>query len=101
MQIYIVESITEADYGCEETGRKQPMALLKLIDDASETEEKYVEVSEELLAKQKITEGKKVSFTYDSTVIIFSYLRGGLIAPRFFSHRLMCPITSCYNFLFY
>ncbi|MCR5604289.1 MAG: hypothetical protein K6G27_11400 [Lachnospiraceae bacterium] len=34
MQIYTVEDITEADYGCEETGRKEPTALLKLIEDA-------------------------------------------------------------------
>ena len=73
MQIYTVESITEADYGCEETGRKQPMALLKLIGDASKSEEKYVEVSEEILAKQKITEGKKVCFTEYGSIL--KYIR--------------------------
>ena len=73
MQIYTVESITEADYGCEETGRKQPMALLKLIGDASKSEEKYVEVSEEILAKQKITEGKKVCFTENGSIL--KYIR--------------------------
>ena len=45
MHVYTVESITEADYGCEETGRKEPMALLKLIKDAPDPEEKYVEVT--------------------------------------------------------
>ncbi|MBO6208611.1 MAG: hypothetical protein J6O73_17015 [Lachnospiraceae bacterium] len=30
MEIYTVEQITEADFGCEETQRKEPMALLKL-----------------------------------------------------------------------
>ena len=59
MQIYTVEEITEADYGCEETGRKQPMALLRLKDDASVSEEKSIEVPEEILKKQKISEGKK------------------------------------------
>lgn len=73
MLIYTVESITEADYGCEETGRKEPMALLKLIADAVDKEEKYVEVSEEILAKQKISEGKKVCFAKDGNII--KYIR--------------------------
>lgn len=73
MKIYTVESITEADYGCEETGRKEPIALLKLIEDAQNPEEKYVEVSEATLAKQKISEGKKVCFTKDGS--IFKYIR--------------------------
>ena len=73
MQVYTVEDITEADYGCEETGRKEPVALLKLIEDTPEQEEKYVEVTEELLAKQKISEGKKVCFTKDGNVL--KYIR--------------------------
>ncbi len=73
MQIYTVENITEADYGCEETGRKEPMALLKLIEDAPDPEEKYVEVSEAVLAKQKISEGKKVCFTEDGNIL--KYIR--------------------------
>jgi len=32
MEIYKIKAITEADFGCEETGRKEPMALLKLIN---------------------------------------------------------------------
>ncbi len=56
MEIYIVEQITEADFGCEETSRKEPMALLKLVGDTT----KYVEVSEAELEKNGIKEGKKV-----------------------------------------
>lgn len=68
MQIYTVEEITEADFGCEETGRDKPMAMLKLRDDTS-SEERYVEVSEEILARQKISEGKKVCFTEDGNIL--------------------------------
>ncbi len=56
MEIYTVEQITEADFGCEETSRKEPMALLKLVGDTT----KYVEVSEAELEKNGIKEGKKV-----------------------------------------
>ncbi len=73
MQIYTVEEITEADYGCEETGRKQPMALLRLKDDASVSEEKSIEVPEEILKKQKISEGKKVCFKEDGNIL--KYIR--------------------------
>ena len=56
MNIYSVEQITEADFVCEETSRKEPMALLKLVGDTT----KYVEVSEAELEKNGIKEGKKV-----------------------------------------
>lgn len=56
MNIYSVDQITEADFGCEETSRKEPMALLKLVGDTT----KYVEVSEAELEKNGIKEGKKV-----------------------------------------
>ena len=56
MDIYSVVQITEADFGCEETSRKEPMALLKLVGDTT----KYVEVSEAELEKNGIKEGKKV-----------------------------------------
>ncbi|MCR5605042.1 MAG: (deoxy)nucleoside triphosphate pyrophosphohydrolase [Lachnospiraceae bacterium] len=49
------------------------MALLKLIEDAPDPEEKYVEVSETILAKQKITEGKKVCFSKDGNIL--KYIR--------------------------
>jgi 8-oxo-dGTP diphosphatase len=70
MDIYTVEQITEADFGCEETERKEPMALLKLKSGA---EEKYVELSESELEKQGISEGKKVIFTASGEIL--KYIR--------------------------
>ena len=66
MELYTVKQITEAEYGCEETERKEPAALLKLVSD---NEEKYVEVSESVLEKQGIKEGKKVIFTSDGNIL--------------------------------
>ncbi len=66
MEIYKIKAITEADFGCEETGRKEPMALLKLInikEPADIAEPKYVEAAESLLAEQGIDEGDKVIIT--------------------------------------
>ena len=71
MKIYKVTRITEADFGCEETGRKEPMALLYLeniTEDADTTETKYVEVAESTLAMQGIEEGKKVVFLEDGEI---------------------------------
>ena len=70
MDIYTVEQITEADFGCEETERKEPMALLKLKSGA---EEKYVELSESELEKKGISEGKKVIFTASGEML--KYIR--------------------------
>ena len=66
MEIYTVEQITEADFGCEETERNEPTALLKLV---SGVNEKYVEVSETELEKKGISEGKKVIITADGKVL--------------------------------
>ena len=60
MEIYTVKGIYEADFGCEETGRKTPMALVKLVSCPEDAEEKNIEVSEADLEKYGITEGKKV-----------------------------------------
>lgn len=71
MKVYKVTSITEADFGCEETGRKEPMALLYLEDiteDTDTAETKYVEVAESTLSMQGIEEGKKVVFTEDGEI---------------------------------
>lgn len=71
MKVYKVARITEADFGCEETGRKEPMALLYLesiTEDENTTETKYVEVAESTLAMQGIEEGKKVVFTEDGEI---------------------------------
>ena len=66
MEIYTVEQITEADFGCEETERTEPMALLKL---ASGAEIKYVELAESELQKKGICEGEKVMFTGSGEVL--------------------------------
>ncbi len=66
MKVYLVEEITEADFGCEETGRKEPFALLKLVSDE---EEKYVEVPESELAAKGISEGKKVIISDNGKVL--------------------------------
>ena len=71
MKVYKVTRITEADFGCEETGRKEPMALLYLEDiteDTDTAETKYVEVAESTLSMQGIEEGKKVVFTEDGEI---------------------------------
>jgi 8-oxo-dGTP diphosphatase len=68
MEIYTVEQITEADYGCEETERKEPTALLKLRLIRNE-ESKYVEFPEAELESKGITEGKKVIITDDGKVL--------------------------------
>ena len=69
MDIYIVTQITEPDFGCEETDRKEPTALLKLISESDPSVEKYVEVPESVLADQGITEGKKVIFTEAGNIL--------------------------------
>ncbi len=66
MKVYLVEQIIEADFGCEETGRKEPAALLKLV---FEDEEKYVEVHESELEVKGISEGKKVIISGDGKVL--------------------------------
>ena len=81
MHIYTVEEITEADFGCEETGRDKPMALLKLKDDES-SEQKYVEVSEAVLAKQKISEGKKICFTADGNILKYVRVVAAVITEK-------------------
>ena len=65
MKVYVVKNITEADFGCEDTGRNEPTALLYLepTDAADSCEMKYAEVTEVVLAEQGIEEGKKVVFT--------------------------------------
>lgn len=66
MEIYRIKTITEADFGCEETDRSEPMALLQLINtkEAADTAEpKYVEAAESMLAEQGIDEGDKVIIT--------------------------------------
>ena len=70
MEIYMVEQITAAASVCEETERKEPTALLKLISDS---EEKYIEVSEGDLQRKGIKEGKTVTITADGELL--KYIR--------------------------
>ncbi len=63
MKIYIVNNIYEADYGCEDTGRTEPAALLKLIDDSDPENIKRVEVTEKILAERGISEGTHAYIT--------------------------------------
>ena len=67
VKVYVVEQITEADFGCEETNRDEPMALLKL-QDIADGSVRYREAAESTLAKQGISEGKKVCFAPDGTI---------------------------------
>ncbi len=73
MEIYKVDRITEADFGCEETEHKTPTALLRLISEADETIEKNVEVPEKILAEKGIAEGKRVCFTESGEIL--KYIR--------------------------
>ena len=74
LKIYTVVQITEADFGCEDTGRTEPMALLKLKGISPDAEaEKYVEVSERELSLKGISEWKQVCFT--ETGEILRYVR--------------------------
>ena len=69
MEVYTVSAITEADYGCEETNREEPIALLKLMPlEVAEGCVRNVEVEENVLTEQGIAEGKKVCFAADGTI---------------------------------
>ena len=71
MEIYRIKAITEADFGCEETGRKEPMALLQLINikEAADTAEpRYIEAPETQLAEQGIDEGDKVIISENGAI---------------------------------
>lgn len=76
MEIFTVEQITETDFGCEETERKEPFALLKL---KSEGNEKFVEVSEAELENKGISEGKKVIITDDGKVLKYVRVAAAVI----------------------
>ena len=70
IKVYTVEQICEADYGCEETGRTEPMAVVKMYSD---DEYKELEVSERELGKKGIFEGKKVCFAKSGEIL--KYIR--------------------------
>ena len=79
MDIYTIQQITDPDYGCEETRRPEPAALLKLCPDTGAEEGtnvgmdanagvRYFEVPERLIAEQGLAEGKKVTFGADGAI---------------------------------
>ncbi len=82
MRIYTVQSISEADYGCEETGRKTPMALLKLIGCSENTEDRYAEVSEADLEHYGIAEGKKVCITDSGKILKYVRVVAAVISEN-------------------
>jgi len=81
MEIFTVEQITEADFGCEETERKEPTALLKLRLIGTE-DGKYVEVSEADLESKGIAEGKKVIITDDDKVLKYVRVVAAVIRDK-------------------
>ena len=79
MDIYTIQQITDPDYGCEETRRPEPAALLKLCPDTGAEEGtnvgmdanagvRYFEVPERVIAEQGLAEGKKVTFGADGAI---------------------------------
>ncbi|MBO4485487.1 MAG: (deoxy)nucleoside triphosphate pyrophosphohydrolase [Lachnospiraceae bacterium] len=73
MHTYTIQQITEPDYGCEETHRAEPTALLKLQQetDATDTDTPtphYIEIPERILAEQGLCEGKRVTFATDGSI---------------------------------
>lgn len=85
MEIYRIKAITEADFDCEETSRKEPVALLQLINikDASEAAEpKYLEAAESTLAEQGIDEGDKVMITESGDIKKYVRVAAAIIVRK-------------------
>ena len=69
MNIFTIIQITDPDYGCEETRRPEPAALLKLCPDAGSNEAiRYLELPERIIAEQGLSEGKRVTFAADGSI---------------------------------
>ena len=69
MNIYTIQQITEPDYGCEETRRPGPAALLKLCPVSDPDEPiRYLELPERIIAEQGLSEGKRVTFAADGSI---------------------------------
>ena len=71
--IYTIIQITEPDFGCEETLRPEPTALLKLqpetdVHEGTAPAARYVEIPERILAEQGLCEGKRVTFATDGSI---------------------------------
>ncbi len=81
MDIYSVKQITEADYGCEETFRPEPMACLQLVNDET-AEERSVEAPERILSERGITEGRKVIFDKEGKLLKYVRVVAAVICER-------------------
>lgn len=94
MDIYVVEQITEADYGCEETFREEPVALMKLkalVDELDTGSIKYKEIPESVLAIQGISEGKKVCFAADGSIRKYVRVVAAVISdPKHHKGKIFC-----------
>ena len=67
MNIYIVDQIMEADFGCEESNRTEPMVLLKLKGISENADPKrYLEYPDRKLIRDEIDEGHKVIINDES-----------------------------------
>ena len=85
MEIYRIKAITEADFGCEETSKKEPVALLQMINikDASEAAEpKYLEAAESTLAEQGVDEGDKVIITESGDIKKYIRVAAAIIVRK-------------------
>ena len=82
MEVYSVEAITEADFGCEETGHDEPTALLRLQSVGGQDCIKRIEVPERVLAERGISEGKTVCFASDGRLLRVVRVAAAVIRDR-------------------
>ena len=85
MEIYRIKAITEADFGCEETGRKEPAALLQLINikaTSDTAEPRYLEAAESTLSEQGIDEGDKVIITESGDIKKYVRVAAAIIVRK-------------------
>lgn len=83
MKVYSAEAITEADFGCEETGHDEPTALLRLRSaDSGQDCIKLIEVPERVLAERGISEGKTVCFAPDGRLLRVVRVAAAVIRDR-------------------
>ena len=73
MEIYTIQKIYEADYGCEENTDGVEKAVLKLIPENASADEEFVELTEKEIAEKGFSEGKKVCF--DAAGNLLKYVR--------------------------
>lgn len=80
LELYKVQKITEALYGCEECGADGPKAELTLVPlDAGRNDSRKIELSESYLALTGIEEGKMVLFGADGRLRKYVKVVGAII----------------------